>query len=72
MDEFRRRLYEASSALILLSAEFERIEADQSDLLCEDYPFDKCLSEIVHDVLEWQESINKQMEEIKRGEAEDR
>lgn len=72
MEEFRKRLNEASAALILLSREFERLETDHSDLLCQDYPFDKCLSEIVHSVLEWQESINKQMEEIKRGGAEDR
>ena len=66
MEEFRQRLNEASSALILLSREFERLECDYSDLLCEDYPFSVCLLEVVHNMLNWQETINNHMEEMKR------
>ncbi|MDQ0059459.1 hypothetical protein [Paenibacillus harenae] len=66
MEEFRKRLNEASAALILLSKEFERLETDYSDILAEDYPFNKCLLEVVHGLLEWQETITGAM---KRGET---
>lgn len=69
MEEFRKRLNEASAALILLSAEFEKLESDHSDLLSEDYPFTVCLLEVVQGVLEWQETINNHMEANKRGET---
>ena len=58
MEEFCKRLSEASAALILLSKEFERLETDHSDLLCENYPFSVCLLEVVHGMLEWHETIN--------------
>ncbi|WDH95745.1 hypothetical protein PUW24_16215 [Paenibacillus urinalis] len=67
MDEFSKRLSEASAALILLSKEFERLETDHSDLLCLNYPFSVCLLEIVHGMLEWQETINELKEAIKLG-----
>lgn len=68
MEEFQKRLKEASNALILLSAEVERLETDHSDLLCEDYPFSVCLLEVVHNMLNWQETINNHMEAMKLGE----
>ncbi|AWP26352.1 hypothetical protein [Paenibacillus sp. Cedars] len=69
MEEFGKRLSEASAALILLSREFERLETDHSDLLSEGYPFSVCLLEVVHGMLEWQETINDLKEAIKRGET---
>lgn len=67
MEEFHKRLNEASTALIQLSKEFERLETDYSDLLCENYPLSVCLLEVVHGMLEWQETINDLMEVMKRG-----
>ena len=67
MEEFRKRLSEASLALILLSREFERLETDYSDHLSLNYPFSVCLLEVVHGMLEWQETINNHVEAIKRG-----
>ncbi|WP_063846075.1 hypothetical protein [Paenibacillus sp. FJAT-27812] len=69
MKDFQNKLHEASTALILLSREFERLEADHSDIIAKDYPFGVCLIEIVHGMLEWQETINNHMEAIKRGET---
>jgi hypothetical protein len=66
IEEFQKKLKEASTALILLSREFERLETDYSDLLCENYPFSVCLLEVVHNILEWHETINNQMEAVKR------
>ncbi len=66
MEEFRKKLNEASVALIQLSAEFQRIEAKHSDLLTEGYPFNKCLSEVVHDMMNWQDTTNN-LEVMKRG-----
>jgi hypothetical protein len=70
MEKFRKKLNEASVALIQLSADFQRIEAEHSDLLCQGYPFNKCLSEIVYGMLEWLDTINN-LEAMKRGKAED-
>lgn len=67
MEEFRRRLNEASAALILLSRSFEQLEQDHSDLLSDDYPFNKCLLEVVHGMLEWQETVTEQLEAMKLG-----
>jgi len=54
IEVFRTRLQEAASALIRLSREFEGLETDYSDLLCEGYPFSVCLLEVVHNMMEWQ------------------
>lgn len=68
MEAFSKRLNEASTALILLSKEFERLESKHSDLLCEDYPFSVSLLEVVHGMLEWEESIREKWEVTKHGE----
>ncbi|OUS74857.1 hypothetical protein B1748_19945 [Paenibacillus sp. MY03] len=68
MDEFHKKLRDASTAMILLSKEFERLEPNHSDHLIKDYPFSVCLLEVVHAMLEWQETINNQLEVNKRGE----
>ncbi|MUG85708.1 hypothetical protein GNP92_04995 [Paenibacillus timonensis] len=71
MEEFRKKLNEASVALIQLSAEFQRIEAKHSDLLSEGYPFSVCLLEVVNGMLQWRDTINH-MEVIERdGEKTD-
>lgn len=70
MEEFRKKLNEASVALIQLSAEFQRIEAKHSDLLCQNFPFHKCLSEVVHGMLEWEDTINN-LEAMKHAEKTD-
>lgn len=69
MVEFRKRLNEASAALILLSKEYEQLETQYSDILAEDYPFNVCLLEVIHGMLVWQESINKYMEAMRLGET---
>jgi|GEM_PF-3427582 len=69
MEEFLRKLNEASAALIHLSREVERLETDHSDLLCENYPFSVCLLEVVHGMLEWKETINIYMEANRYGET---
>ncbi|RJE90718.1 hypothetical protein D3P07_01025 [Paenibacillus sp. 1011MAR3C5] len=66
MEEFRKKLNEASAALILLSRSFEQLELDHSDLLSNDYPFSVCLREVVHDMMNWQETINN-LDVMKRG-----
>lgn len=68
MEEFQMKLKEASNALILLSREFERLETDHSDLLSEGYPFSVCLLEVVHLMLNWQETITNYVEAKKLGE----
>ncbi|CAM3830744.1 Spo0E like sporulation regulatory protein [Paenibacillus lactis] len=67
MEEFLKRLSEASTALIKLSREFERLEAEHSDFLCKRYPFNSCFIEVVHSMLEWQEFINNHMEVMRLG-----
>lgn len=69
MEEFQQRMEEATTALILLSRAYERLEIDYSDLLSNDYPFSVCLREVVHGMLHWQDTINNHMEAIKNGEA---
>jgi len=54
IEAFHKRLHEAAVALMLLSREFERLECEFSDLLCEQYPFSVCLLEVVHGMFEWQ------------------
>lgn len=68
IEDFQMKLRETSDALIQLSKEFERLETDYSNLLCEDYPFSVCLLEVVHGMLEWQETINNHLEALKHGE----
>lgn len=63
---FQVRIKEASATLILLSSEFERLEVDYADLLSEGYPFSVCLREVVHSMLEWQDTTNNRLEAIKR------
>jgi len=70
MEEFHKMLKVASNTLILLSREFERLEVTHADLLCEDYPFSVCLLEVVHNMLNWQETINNHVEAMRLGESE--
>lgn len=59
MNKFNNALDEAISAWIKLSDEWEKIEATHSDKLAEKYPFEKDFREVVADLQEWKENINK-------------
>ncbi|GLV67419.1 MULTISPECIES: hypothetical protein [Bacillus cereus group] len=59
MDKFNKALDEAISAWIKLSDEWEKIELTHSDKLAEGYPFNKDFGEVILDLVEWKEKINK-------------
>ncbi|MGE6553224.1 hypothetical protein ACQKFK_31205 [Bacillus mycoides] len=59
MDKFNKALDEAISAWIKLSDEWEKIEFTHSDKLAEGYPFNKDFGEVILDLMEWKEKINK-------------
>ncbi|MFI8712835.1 hypothetical protein [Brevibacillus brevis] len=59
MDSFNQALDNAISAWIKLSEEWDKIEDTESDTLAEKYPFDKDFREVLHDLIEWRESLKK-------------
>ncbi|GIP45061.1 hypothetical protein J45TS6_35200 [Paenibacillus sp. J45TS6] len=59
MDSFNQTLDDAISSWIKLSEEWEKIENTESDMLSEKYPFDKDFREVLHDLIEWRESLKK-------------
>ncbi|MBO1581583.1 hypothetical protein [Bacillus sp. XF8] len=59
MDKFNKALDEAISAWIKLSDEWEKIELTHSDEIAEKYPFDKDFREVLADMMDWKESLNK-------------
>ncbi|MEH7037188.1 hypothetical protein COM13_16120 [Bacillus pseudomycoides] len=59
MNEFNKALENAIFAWIKLSEEWEKIEATHSDKLAEKYPFEKDFREIIFDLQEWKNEINK-------------
>lgn len=59
MEKFNKSLDEAISAWVKLSEEWEQIEDTHSDRFAEKYPFDKDFHEVVRDLMEWKEQINK-------------
>ncbi|MCU0094666.1 hypothetical protein N7917_05825 [Bacillus sp. OR9] len=59
MDKFKKSLDECITAFNHLSEEWEKLERDHSDQLAEKYPFHKDFSELIIDMMEWRESINK-------------
>ncbi|MFT0563124.1 MULTISPECIES: hypothetical protein [unclassified Bacillus (in: firmicutes)] len=59
MDKFKKSLDECITAFTHLSEEWEKIEREHSDQLSEKYPFHKDFSELIIDMMEWKESINK-------------
>lgn len=59
MENFLKALNEAIHAWSHLGEEWEKIEAEYSDRLSEGYPFDKDFREVISDLMEWKETINK-------------
>lgn len=59
MDEFNKALENAISAGVKLSEEWEKIVVTHSDKLAEKYPFDKDFREIITDLQDWKNHINK-------------
>ncbi|WJE64685.1 hypothetical protein QRE63_01520 [Bacillus mycoides] len=59
MDKFNKALDEAISAWVKLSDEWEKIEPTHSDKLAEEYPFNKDFREVLTDMMNWKESLNK-------------
>lgn len=59
MDDFKRALDEAINSWAKLSEEWEKIEETESDNLSNDYPFDKDFREVLHDLIDWRESIKE-------------
>ena len=59
LEDFNKSLDEAINAWIKLSNEWDKIEETHSDKLAEKYPFDKDFREVIADMLEWKESLNK-------------
>ncbi|MBK0072364.1 hypothetical protein [Bacillus sp. S56] len=59
MNEFNKALENAISAWARLSEEWEKIEVTHSDKLAEKYPFEKDFREIISDLQEWKNEINK-------------
>ena len=59
LEKFNKSLDEAIEAWIKLSDEWEKIEQTHSDKLAEKYPFDKDFREVISELKEWKEQINK-------------
>ncbi|MUG20940.1 hypothetical protein GNQ08_00595 [Paenibacillus macerans] len=59
MENFMKALDEAIHAWSQLGEQWEKIEADFSDKISGGYPFDKDFREILFDLMEWRETINK-------------
>ncbi|MGG3467342.1 hypothetical protein ABES02_07460 [Neobacillus pocheonensis] len=59
MDNYKKSLDEAITAFQKLSEEWEKIDVTHSDKLAEKYPFDKDFMEVIADMQEWKESLNK-------------
>ncbi|MGG3641180.1 hypothetical protein ABES38_07330 [Bacillus gobiensis] len=59
MEDFKRALDQAINTWIKLSDDWEKIEQTHSDKLAERYPFNKDFREVVTDMLEWKECLNK-------------
>lgn len=59
MDNFKKALDEAIKSWANLSEQWEKIEAEKSDELSEKYPFQKDFREVLHDLMEWKEHLNK-------------
>lgn len=59
MDKFSKALDEAIFAWVKLSDEWEKIELTHSDKLAEKYPFEKDFREVISDLMEWKEHLNK-------------
>ncbi|OPD49317.1 hypothetical protein [Bacillus thuringiensis] len=59
MENFNKALDEVISTWIKLSDEWEKIELTHSDKLAEKYPFEKDFREIILDLIEWKEHLNK-------------
>ncbi|WP_339192784.1 hypothetical protein [Paenibacillus sp. FSL W8-1287] len=59
MDNFKKALDEAIKSWVNLSEQWEKIEAEKSDELSEKYPFQKDFREVLHDLMEWKEHLNK-------------
>ncbi|EOO24861.1 hypothetical protein ICM_05880 [Bacillus cereus BAG1X2-3] len=59
MENFNKALDEVISTWIKLSDEWEKIELTHSDKLAEKYPFEKDFQEIILDLIEWKEHLNK-------------
>lgn len=59
MNNFKKSLDECIMAFTHLSDEWERLEREHSDQLSEKYPFNKDFSELIVDMMEWRESLDK-------------
>lgn len=59
MDNLKKSLDECIIAFTHLSEEWEKLEREYSDQLSEKYPFNKDFSELIIDMTEWRESLNK-------------
>ncbi|EOQ04689.1 hypothetical protein KOY_04864 [Bacillus cereus VDM021] len=59
MEKFNKALGEVISACIKLSEEWENIEITHANQLAEKYPFDKDFEEVILELVEWKEHINK-------------
>jgi hypothetical protein len=60
MEKFNKALGEVISACIKLSEEWENMETTHANQLAEKYPFDKDFEEVILELVEWKEHINKQ------------
>ena len=57
VDEFKIALDKAIDSWLRLGAEWDKIEESHSDKLSEKYPFDKDFREVLHDLMDWKESL---------------
>jgi hypothetical protein len=58
MEAFKAALNDAIKSWSILSEEWDKIEAEKSDILSEKYPFEKDFREVLHDMLDWKENLN--------------
>ena len=59
MDQFNKALDDLIKAMNVLSEEWEKLDAQYSNELSENYPFEKDFQEVVSDVVYWRSTINK-------------
>jgi hypothetical protein len=59
LEKFQEALNQSVNVLVLLSHEFEKLEATHSDVLSEGYPLSQDLREVVHKLIEWRDSISE-------------
>ena len=59
MDQFNKALDDVTKAMNILSEEWEKIDAQYSEHLSQNYPFEKEFQELICDVIHWKNTMNK-------------